>query len=290
MLNTKKIFNILISSIIFLSLFSAAFAQKGSKKEKMQGKPLMWESVDISQQDLFLGPGGEEMRPDLSSVSIVKIEEDTATYKKYRIKDGAGRIWVAKINDVESQPETAAVRLIAALGYKTEINYLAPTLTVPGKGEFKNVRLEARPENVERLDRWKWNDNPFKETKEFQGLKIMMAFLNNWDLKDSNTVILKSGDEIHYVISDLGATFGKLGSNNMPIFWRIGRSKNEPEKYSESEFIKEAKDGKVDFSFKGKWSNLFENITVEHGHWLADLPGGKLFSGGSGDFVQSSQK
>jgi hypothetical protein len=148
---------------------------------------------------------------------------------------------------------------------------LVPKLVIPGKGTFTNVRLEARPENVERLDRWKWNDNPFKGTQEFQGLKIMMAFLNNWDLKDSNTVILKKGDETHYVISDLGATFGKLGSNNMPIFWRIGRSKNEPEKYGESDFIKEVKDGKVDFSFKGKWSNLFENISVEHGRWLADL-------------------
>lgn len=254
--------------IIFLLAFSAV-AQKKSKTEQSKDKPVMWERVNIRQRNLFLGPGGREMRPDLSRITLIK-KEKGGTSLKYRVKDGSDRVWVAKI-DKESQPETASVRLLWALGYKNEINYLVPNLTIPGKGTFKDVRLEARPENVKRKGRWKWSDNPFNGTNELQGLKIMMALLNNWDLKNGNTIILQKGNERQYVISDLGATFGKYGSNNLPIFWRIGRSINKPKAYSESKFIKGTEDGRIKFAFKGKDRWMFKDITIEQGRWLTNL-------------------
>ena len=269
MSKSNKSFKTIISLVILLLFSSAVIAQKNSKKEPPKGNPVMWEQVSISEQDLFTGPGGEAMRPDLSKITLIK-EEKGGSSKKYRIKDGSGKIWVAKI-DSESQSETAAVRILSALGYKTEVNYLAPTITIPGKGTFQNVRLEARPETVDRGDRWKWSENAFSNTNEFQGLKIMMAFMNNWDLKDGNNIILQNGGELQFVISDLGATFGSLGSNNLPIFWRVGRSKNNPEDYKESDFIETVEDGAVEFSFKGKGNKLFDDISVENGRWLADL-------------------
>src|SRR5207253_723195 len=149
---------------------------------------VLWEAVNISEQNLFFGPGGEEMRPDLSRITF--IEEEKGGYStKYRVKDGAGNVWVAKVGK-EAQSETASVRLISALGYKTEINYLAPEHTNPGKGTFTNVRLEARPEGVKRLREWEWKKNPFVGTKQLQGLIIMMSLLNNWDLKNANNKIL----------------------------------------------------------------------------------------------------
>src|SRR5215203_5745690 len=174
MLNQVKLIKPVVYLIIFLLLFSTAIAQKKSKKEVPTGKPVMWEPVNIAERDLFLGPGGEEMRPDLSSITYIK-EEKKGSNKKYRIKDGSGRIWVAKLGR-EAQPETAAVRLMWGLGYKTEVNYLVPTITIPGKGTFKNVRLEARPDTVDRLVEWKWRDNPFAGTNELEGLKMMMVF------------------------------------------------------------------------------------------------------------------
>ena len=33
---------------------------------------------------------------------------------------------------------------------------------------------------------WDWYDNPFVGTREFNGLRVMMALVNNWDLKDVN--------------------------------------------------------------------------------------------------------
>ena len=254
-----------------LLLVASIFAQKDKdkKSEPATGTPVMWESANVAERDLVLGPGGAEMQPDLSSITFIG-DKPGGHSLKYDIRDGAGHKWVAKVGD-EARSETAAVRLLWALGYKTEINYLVPKLTIPGKGELTNVRLEARPDNVNRKGPWMWNNNPFKGTKEFQGLKIMMAFFNNWDMKEANNVILKDGDHLQYVISDLGASFGKSGGLALPLFWRIGRSRDMPEQYVESDFIKNVKSGKVSFSFKGKNTALLNDITKVDGRWLADL-------------------
>ncbi|MDQ4121596.1 MAG: hypothetical protein M3209_09135 [Acidobacteriota bacterium] len=269
MFRSGKLLTTVFALLVGWVAFVPAAAQEKSKKSQPQGKPVMWERVDISGQDLYLGPGGVEMQPDVTKVTFIK-EEKGGNSKKFRIKDAAGREWVAKVGN-ESQAETAAVRLLAAIGYKTEINYLVSSLNIPGQGTFSNVRLEARPENIERLERWQWDKNPFAGTNELQGLKILMALLNNWDLKDGNNMTIKKSDEMHYIVSDLGATFGSDGGNNLPIFWRFGRSKNNPADFVSSDFIKEIEEGRVEFSFKGKGMKLFDDITVEHGRWLADL-------------------
>ena len=102
-----------------------------------------------------------------------------------------------------------------------------------------------------------------------------MVFLNNWDIVDvQNKMLLvdtKNGKELQYIISDLGATFGKLGNNNLPLFYRLGRSVNKPSHYIKSSFIKEVKDGKVELAYKGKNRSIFRNITVGQARWLADL-------------------
>lgn len=264
---------ILTLTLISLAAFSIA-AQDKDKNAKTAGpltNPVLWQDVDPSSLDLYYGPGGEAMVPDVSKVTFIK--EDTQGHnKKYRIKDAKGQIWVAKFGR-EAQPETAAVRLLYGLGYKTEINYLVPTLTIPGKGTFKNARLEARPENVERLDEWEWKDNPFVGSNKLQGLKIMMVFLTNWDLLDLQNKVLRVNNngtvEHHFVISDLGATFGKLGNNNLPFFFRLGRKTNDPGTWYEAGFVSGVKDGMIDFDFKGKGRSLMDDITIGQGHWLA---------------------
>lgn len=255
----------------------AADAQKKKKPKEQepqpQGRAVMWERVDIGEQDTFWGPGGTEMKPDLSQITFIK-EEKGGHNKKYRIKDGSGRVWVAKIGR-EAQPETAAVRLMSALGYKTEVNYLVPTITIPGKKTFQNVRLEARPDDIERLDSWKLKNNPFIGTNEYQGLKMMMVFMNNWDVVDvQNKMILvdtPGGKETHYIVSDLGGTFGKLGNNNLPIIYRLGRSTNRPNHYIKGKFIRRVKDGRVQLSYKGKNRGIFKDITIPQARWLANL-------------------
>src|SRR6478672_9228336 len=174
-----------------LLLFTGVSAQKVSVKKtgRVTTNAVLWEPVNVEKRDLYLGPGGAKMQPDLSKVKFVE-EDKTGHNKKWKIKDAAGRKWVAKFGR-EAQPETAAVRILYGLGYKTEINYLAPTITIPGKGTFNNVRLEARPKNVKRLDQWKWRSNPFSGTDQLQALKIMMVFMTNWDLLDMQNKVLR---------------------------------------------------------------------------------------------------
>jgi hypothetical protein len=280
---------VLLALSIFSSTAQVGAAQKTPKDKDAppRGTPVLWRAPDdIAARDLFWGPGGEAMRPDLSSVTFVK--QETGGYSpKFRVRDGAGRTWVAKMGK-EAQSETAAVRLVWAVGYETEINYLAPCVrikdapSVPKEVErcansgFANVRFEARPEGVKRLDEWKWDDNPFSGTKELRGLIILMALVNNWDIKDTNNKVLYARgqgagrDELRYIVSDLGATFGRV-KTDLPVVWRIRRNRNDPEDYRKDPFLEEVKGDRLFLFYKGKRQDLFDDLRVGEGRWIGGL-------------------
>ncbi|HJR07713.1 MAG TPA: hypothetical protein VJ842_10665 [Pyrinomonadaceae bacterium] len=266
--------------IIALGLSPTAFAvQKKSKDKKAPkpipaGTPVMWrEPTDIATLDLFHGTGGEAGKPDLSRVTLIEKVKGGFS-EKYRVRDASGREWVAKVSR-EAQSETAAVRLLSAVGYVTELTYLAPSVTIPGtpKGTYENVRFEGRSKDVKRLDPWLWDKNPFSGKRELQGLKVMMLLLNNWDIKDDNNAILhvknEGGEsELHYIVSDLGATFGKIGSGPL---WALKRSRNNPADYAESKFVDHVYKDRVFFHYGGKKQDTFEDISVGDVQWIAAL-------------------
>jgi hypothetical protein len=229
---------------------------------------VLWREPDVASLNLFDGPGGPEGGPDLSQLTFVK-EEKGGWSKKYRVKDAKGRVWVAKLGR-EAQSETAATRLIWAAGYMVETTYLAPRVTIPTKGEFENVRFELRPEGVKRHGMWSWAQNPFSGSRELQGLKALMILLNNWDMKDENNVITADGGgELLYTISDLGATLGKTGSGRL---WALKRSRSDPPGFAEDKFVEGVgPDGRVEFDFMGKNTDLLEDITVEQAQWVGQL-------------------
>ena len=267
---TRKLRALILLVLIFsLTSFDTGVANaKKKKKEALTGTPVLWQQPDdITSRDLFLGPGGKAMRPDLRRITFIK-EEKGGYSKKYRIRDGSGHEWVAKVGK-EAQSETSAVRLLWGMGYVTEVNYLVPRITIPGKGTFTNVRLEARPENWKRGGEWQWKQNPFTGTPQLQGLKILMALINNWDLKDSNNLIIKDRGELRYTISDLGATFGHASTT--PIFWRITRSRNNPENYAKSNFFEKVKGDRVVLHFGGKNRGLMKDISINDAQWIASL-------------------
>ena len=261
--------------------------KRKKKKTEPVGRPVLWKAPDdLPARDLFLGPGGSGMRPDTRNLRFLKVEQGGYS-PKFRVRDAAGREWVAKLGK-EAQPETAAVRLLWAVGYQTEINYLVPCVHIPGapkprkkvdrcQGDgFANVRFEARPDSVERTGQWKWKRNPFVGRRELQGLIVMMGLFNNWDIKDSNNVVLyvpgrsdRRVAESLYAISDLGATFGRTG--NVPFFWRITRSRNNPKDYAQARFVDKVKGNRVAFRYGGKNRGLFKNITVDDVKWIGNL-------------------
>jgi hypothetical protein len=272
--------------IATLLVFCAPFALAQKDKDKNQdkttatGDAVLWrEPTDIASRDLFLGSGGEENKPDLSHVTFEK-EGSTGYSVKFDVRDSNGRKWVAKLGN-EARPETAANRLVAAIGYVTETVYLAPCAHIEGapkprkevkrcEGDgFADVRFEARGDGVKRGDNWDWKSNPFVGRRELKGLLVMMALLNNWDLKTTNNVILQvtnpdGTNELRYVISDLGATFGKTGGP-------ISHSRNEPEKYVKTKFVEGEDHGRVKFGYHGKQSDLFDQVSPEDAKWIGGL-------------------
>jgi len=142
-------------------------------------------------------------------------------------------------------------------------------IDVRRKGEYENVRFEARPKDVDRVGNWMWENNQFQNTSEFRALKILMVMINNWDMKDDNNEILAmrnptTGEaELRYIISDLGGTFGKTGGF-------FSRSRNAPKDYVKADFIKAVNGDVIDFNYGGKNQKLFSGITVADARWLSD--------------------
>src|SRR5438105_15372483 len=73
-----------------------------------------------------------------------------------------------------------------------------------------------------------------------------MALLNNWYLKTSNNKIYRENDgELRYVVSDLGASFGKTGAITT-------RSKGRLKDYQKAPFILRHSDETIDFVMRTK--------------------------------------
>ncbi len=268
MLRKKQIQLLLCSALLIVAQASLVFSQTPKEKKVYTGTPVLWtQPTDIARRNLLLGAGGESMKPDISK--IIFVEDKPGGYsKKYVVKDAKGNEWVAKIGK-EAQTDTAGNRLVWSIGYEAEIAYLIPKLRIEGKGEFENVRLEARPKNVKRNGNWMWENNPFMNTQEFKGLKIFMLMINNWDMKDDNNEILASkaqpsGGKLRYIISDLGGSFGKTGGF-------FSRTRNEPDDYAKAVFIEKVTGNNIEFKYDGKNQKLFANLTIADARWLGNL-------------------
>ena len=287
----SKALKLAAAVLLVLSFITPSLqAQDKSKKKDEQvprGTPVLWRAPDdLPVRDLFLGPGGEALRPDLSRITFES--DETGGYSvKWNVRDGSGKKWTAKLGR-EAQAETAAVRIMWAVGYMTEVNYLVPCAHIinapkprkeiercEGEG-FRNVRLKSRPEGEKTVGNWSWKENPFFRTKEFGGLLVMMALLNNWDLKEENNKILYAPaadggrGELRYAVTDLGASFGKV-KVNAPVLWRIMRDRNDPQDYAGDHFLEDVKGGRVYLFYRGKNDELFDDIGVDEARWIASL-------------------
>ncbi|HXU15862.1 MAG TPA: hypothetical protein VN708_12100 [Terriglobales bacterium] len=210
---------------IAIILFSAVLSQP-SQSQSAATAVLWSDPGNIGSKNLFWGAGGEERQPKLP-VEFEK-EERGGTSPKFEVRDAAGKKWGVKMG-LEPRPETAASRLMWAVGYLANETYFYPLLPVANmpatlrrgqqyltpRGEVLNVRLQRHPEHLKRVGKWNWRKNPFYGTREFNGLRVMMALIGNWDLKDDNNAIFESekpGPQI-YAVSDIGTSMGTPGKS-----------------------------------------------------------------------------
>ncbi len=214
---------------------------------------------DIAAKDLFHGPGGEKHQPHMP-VKFLK-EDKSGHNSKLDVEDSGGEKWKAKPG-IEAQPETVATRLLWAVGYFTNENYFVPDLEVTGlpahlhRGQghvtspnhLEKVRLQRLPSGKKKDGNWDWRHNPFVGKREFNGLRVMMALISNWDLKNENNGIYKEkdsrNDEEDYLVTDLGTAFGASGDR-----WTEAGSKNNLKAYRSAKFITKITAEHVNFSF-----------------------------------------
>jgi hypothetical protein len=225
------------------------------------------------------------------------VKEDTAgTNPKYIVTDMNGVKWKIKLGE-EAHPETAASRFVWAAGYFADDDYFLPDLKVDGvplalkrgasqvepDGLMHDARLKRLIKGEEKEGTWQWKDNPFTGTREFNGLRVLMALINNWDLKDVNNAVVERDGRRIYLISDLGATFGTTR-------YEINRAaaKGNLQNYTGSKFITSTTPATISFAVPGRPELLAavavgsfkrrvdmewigKDIPIEHARWLGAI-------------------
>src|SRR5262249_1366633 len=184
----------------------------------------------------------------------------------------------------EARPETAATRIVWAAGYHVDQDYFVSRARIVGEKRIdaRDVRFERRDDGYKEVGNWSWEDNPFLGTRELEGLKVLMALLKNWDLKETNNdirILKKSPGPRIYYVADLGATLGRTGTllNGMPLFgnWPVNlsfapnKAKGNPYAFANERFIKEVRGGRVYFNVRRSHSrHRVNDVSVECARWM----------------------
>jgi hypothetical protein len=209
-----------------------------------QDRVLWKDPGDVARIDFTLPAGGARNtpQPPFSFLS----ESLRGSSPKVLVRDKAGVKWRVK-GGLEPNAESFSTRFVAALGYYVEPTAFVPRGKVEGvtslkraagfiqpDGSFSNGSFELRSSKLHRMAQdWAWNRNPFLGRKEFNGLKVVMMLLSNWDNKDardrwigSNTGIaqhpVNGRIQLVYRVTDWGQTLGAWGGGMTPKGWNCG--------------------------------------------------------------------
>ena len=298
-----RVFKRSITSFVVLVLAFPVFAQQ------TRTAAVLWrDRGDVTEVNLLGGPGGETRAPGTDFKFIEESKSGTAP--KFVVKDENGTKWKVKLGP-EAKPETAAARLLWAAGYFVDEDYYRPQIRVQGMkplsrgkqylsdgGLVREVRLERADDGKKPQD-WSWSDSRVAGTREFNGLRVMMALINNWDLKaDNNSVYDEGGAGRCYVVSDLGGSLGRTGSS-------ASRSKGVMKDYVQTKFVKKVTPDDVDFvmhsrpffllyifshnyyGLRTRIENVTRHIPIADARWLGNLLG-RYSTGQIGDCFRAA--
>jgi hypothetical protein len=262
-----------------------------------QSKAILWRNPgNIAQRDLRYGPGSAARAP---VGPFTFIEEDKGGESpKFEVRDARGDVWTIKLGP-EAQSETVATRLVWAVGYFAEEAYYADEIRVANLPRLsrgmdyvfgdvvRGARFEPKRDNMKKGATWDWRDNPFEDTRELSGLKVLMILLNNFDARAANNRIIHVGGESRYYVTDLGATLGRAGG--------LGgtRTKNDLADFLSTKFVRgvDVRDGVVEFDYDTRPRGLghlsvlhpiyyrgevnkekaMRGIPIAHARWIGSL-------------------
>ena len=294
--------------VLLLVVFSVLVSQPISPQPKRPNdsknsvaQPMIWRNPgNISSRNLLYGPGSPELAP-VGPFTFVK-ESKSGESPKFIVRDARGDEWTVKLGP-EAQAETVSTRLVWAVGYFAEEAYYFDEVRVSGlprlsRGQdyvsddmVHGARFEPERSSMKAGSSWGWRNNPFKDTRELNGLKVLMILLNNFDAHSGNNrIIYVSGPhatEARYYVTDLGATLGRAGG--------LGgtRTKNDLADFLSTKFVRgvDARDGVVEFDYDTRPSGLghlsvlhplyyrhevnkekaMRGIPVAHARWIGSL-------------------
>lgn len=283
--------------------FGLVVLQTGFAQSKAQSaRPILWRDPEnISSRNLFYGPGSAELAP-VGPFTFVE-EDKSGESPKFVVRDARGDEWTVKLGP-EAQAETVSTRLVWAVGYFAEEAYYFDDVRIAGLPRLsrgrdyvigdtvRGARFEPKRPTMKRGATWDWRDNPFEDTRELSGLKVLMILLNNFDARaQNNRIIYVNGErgraETRYYVTDLGATLGRAGG--------LGgtRTKNDLADFLSTKFVRgtDVRDGVVEFDYDtrpkrlGHFSVLhpryyrgevnkekaMRGIPIEHARWIGSL-------------------
>lgn len=301
MRTSKLVFQSALLIVFGLVVSQAGFSQSKSANNSSEPKarPIIWRDPgNISTRDLRYGPGSLEMAP-VAPFTFLK-EDKSGESPKFEVRDSRGDVWTVKLGP-EAQAETVATRLVWAVGYFAEEAYYFDEVSIDNlprlsRGQdylagniVRGARFEPQRPDMKRGQTWGWQKNPFEDTRELSGLKILMILLNNFDAHSGNNRIIyvdgPHGREARYYVTDLGATLGRSGG--------LGgtRTKNNLSDFLSTEFVRGVEDGAVEFDYDTRPSGLghlsvvhpvyyrsqvkkeraMRGIPVAHARWIGSL-------------------
>jgi hypothetical protein len=283
-------FTILLA-ILALPCVPPATAKKGDRSEPSAAEitanshPVLWSNpTDITSRNLFYGPGGKEHQPQ-GTFTFTK-EDLEGTSPKFYVRDQDGVKWKVKLGS-EARPETIASRLTWGVGYFANEDYFVSDLQVQNlpphlhRGQkfvahsssasniasVPNVRLKRYLKGEEKSGNWAWSQSPFTGTRELNGLRVLMALLNNWDLTDENNGMFEEESDGAprevFMVTDLGSTFGPGR-----LTWPLSKSRGNLSAYRHAKFITKTTLDYVDFQDPGRPSFFFLFTPREYAHKL----------------------
>jgi hypothetical protein len=272
----------LILAVIVIAFGLQAGAEQSHHQQvQSAGENILWRDPgDVAALDFEYGSGGIHRQPQ---PPFQFVDEDmSGTNPKINVTDSRGMNWNVKWGE-EASPSTFCTRLVWACGYFVQPEYFQREGRIDGvhglkrarsrvakDGSFENARFQLRSDWPQYIygEHWKWTENPFIGTHEFQGLKILVLLVSNWDPKEANLSIFEdnNGGGLRYLYADddWGASLGKWGG-------RISRSKWDCKGFTKetSNFVTVAEDGSLRWGFRGKNDrDIRFDITVDDVRWL----------------------
>ncbi|MGE5322252.1 MAG: hypothetical protein ACM3SW_05300, partial [Actinomycetota bacterium] len=270
---TRNLRGIVLMGLLFGPLQLTRYSSKPTSRPAAgASRAVLWRKPEnIKARDLFFGPGGPEHAPKGKFVFIK--ENLKGTQPKFVVRDSNNVEWGVKVGK-EARVETAATRLLWAVGYFADEEYYVAELPFKGtpplrRGEMAQsgkavaVRMKRHIESRHKIGYWRWDSNPFVGTRELNGLKVMMELMNNTDFKKEHLVVYDMGGvEQCYMVKDLGASFGRAGSD---YFGRAG-SKGILKDFEHYDLIRDRGPQYVDFWY-------FKHVPRKDAKWIGDLAG-----------------